>query len=852
MSDVSAAMRMAFRYIGVLAAGNLVWEFAQLPLFTRWRTAGWEYLAFAAVHCWLGDVLIAVSCLVLAVVVAGRGWPQRAYVRVAGVAVLMGVSYTVFSEWLNVTVRGSWTYASSMPRVPPLGTGLSPLLQWIVVPLFAFVLARPGGTQSRRTSLLAALLLALAVPGVSAHAAATDWDTHAHGSARLLSAVEATGSGMRLNVGLQLRLSPGWHTYWRTPGDAGIPTTIDWQGSENLARATIDWPAPRRLPPLAGLETQGYVDSVVLPITVTLAHPDVPVRLRAEVDYASCKEVCIPYHSSLDLALPAGLALPGPEAPLIAGARARVPGDLASVQLRLLSAVVAPAENGAVLSVRLASTGAPLRAPDLFVEDVPKGSPGRPDVELSGAGDMATLHVPIRDGLAAAIAVAKLRLTVVDGARTAEIEATPLLGTLPPMPGHTVRLAMLGLALLGGLVLNLMPCVLPVLSLKLLALAGYAGTERRTARLGLLATAAGIIASFGVLAAALIGLKTAGAAIGWGIQFQQPWFLAAMALATTLFAASLWDWLPVALPAGVAGGVLSLRGRGRFGDAFLLGAFATLLAASCSAPFVGTALGFALARGPLDIMLVFAALGLGMAAPFLAVAAAPGLVAWLPRPGPWMVWLRRVLGVALLGTAAWLVFVLALEASPNAALLAGVALAVLLMVLAWRHALPADWRGRRMAGAAAIVLAAGAVLIPSLRGSAPATETPAPSATGRWRPFDEATLRRMVAEQKIVFVDVSAAWCLTCKVNELTVLDRAPVAERLGAPGVVAMRADWTRPDPAVSSYLQSFGRYGVPLDVVYGPGAPEGIALPELLTRDAVINSFHRAGIGQRKEASQ
>jgi len=205
-------------------------------------------------------------------------------------------------------------------------------------------------------------------------------------------------------------------------------------------------------------------------------------------------------------------------------------------------------------------------------------------------------------------------------------------------------LAMLGLALVGGLILNLMPCVLPVLSLKLLALIGYAGAERRGARLGLLATAAGVVASFGVLAAALILLKAAGAAIGWGIQFQLPWFLAGMALATTLFAASLWDWLPFGLPAVLAGAVGSVRGR-RFTDAFLLGAFATLLATSCSAPLVGTALGFALARGPLDIALVFAALGVGMAAPYLAVAAAPGFVAWLPRPGPWMVWLRRGLGV---------------------------------------------------------------------------------------------------------------------------------------------------------------------------------------------------------------
>ena len=247
--------------------------------------------------------------------------------------------------------------------------------------------------------------------------------------------------------------------------------------------------------------------------------------------------------------------------------------------------------------------------------------------------------------------------------------------------------------------LNLMPCVLPVLSLKLLALVGYAGAERRAARLGLLATAAGVVVSFGVLAAVLIGLKEAGAAIGWGIQFQQPWFLAGMALLTTLFAASLWDWLPLAIPGGVAGAAGSVRGRGPLGDAFLLGAFATLLAASCSAPFVGTAIGFALARGPLDIALVFGALGLGMAAPFLAVAAAPRLVAWLPRPGAWMVWLRRVLGLALLGTAAWLLSVLAVEASAGAALLAGVILLAPAGNSCLAPRLPPGRRARRAAGA---------------------------------------------------------------------------------------------------------------------------------------------------------
>ena len=701
----------------------------------------------------------------------------------------------------------------------------------------------------RAGSVVWFLALALTLAGGPTRAAASKWDSHEHGAARLITATEATGMATRLDVGLQLRLSPGWHTYWRTPGDAGVAPTIDWKGSENLAGAEIAWPAPQRLPPLGGLETVGYVNGVVLPIVVTLAHPGAALHLHAEVDYASCKEVCIPYHASLDLTLPPGLAQPGPEAALIAAARTRVPGDLAAAGLALRGSVVAPAQDGAVLSVRLASTGAPLRSPDLFVEGAPDLSPGHPEIVLAQAGRTATLRVPIRGATAASLAGKPLRLTVVDGTRSAEAEATPVAGALPPLPGESgMGLAIVGVALLGGLILNLMPCVLPVLSLKLLALAGYGGAARQTARLGLLASAVGVLASFAVIAGALIALKAAGAAIGWGIQFQYPWFLAAMALVTTLFAANLWNWLPVALPSGLAAALGAVRGGGWFAEAFLLGAFATVLAASCSAPFVGTALGFALARGPGDIALIFTALGLGMAAPFLTVAAAPGLVAWLPRPGPWMAWLRRILGVALLGTAVWLLFVLAREAGTDAALLAGAVLAVLLAVLAWRHGRPAR---RRAATIAAVALAMISVLVPSLRGLAvPVTPTAQDGAL--WRRFDETALPRLIGDGKIVFVDVTAAWCLTCKVNELTVLDRAPVADHLRAPGVVAMRADWTRPDPAITAYLQRFGRYGVPLDVVYGPAAPDGIALPELLTQDAVMDALHRAGATRTKEVSQ
>ena len=273
------------------------------------------------------------------------------------------------------------------------------------------------------------------------------------------------------------------------------------------------------------------------------------------------------------------------------------------------------------------------------------------------------------------------------------------------------------------------------------------------------------------------------------------------------------------------------------------------MASSCSAPFVGTAIGFALARGPREIVTTFAALGVGMASPLLAVAAFPALAKLLPRPGRWMVWVPRVLGVALAITAAWLVWVLAQVSGRWPALVSVAALAALVGALALRRA-PA-FSIRRFTSAIAVVMAFAAVLAPSLAPRATSVMEQA-SQGMRWQAFNRDAIRKEVEAGKVVFVDVTAAWCLTCKVNETAVLDRGPVSERLRAPGVVAMRADWTRPEPGVTVYLQSFGRYGVPMNVVYGPGRPEGLLLPELLTSATVLEAMQRATDPARRTLTQ
>jgi suppressor for copper-sensitivity B len=321
-----------------------------------------------------------------------------------------------------------------------------------------------------------------------------------------------------------------------------------------------------------------------------------------------------------------------------------------------------------------------------------------------------------------------------------------------------------------------------------------------------------------------------------------------MAAVTVLFAASLWGWLPLALPGTIADAAGNIRARRPHAEAFLTGVFATLLATPCSAPFVGTAIGFALAAGPVRIALVFAAMGLGLAAPFLLVAAAPQLAAALPRPGNWLGAVRTVLGFVLAGTSLWLLFVLAALSGPRVAFATGAALAVVLALLAARRRPQTPIAAARIASPAAAAIVIGAVLWPAFAG----VEAPPPAASaGHWRPFDAAVLPGLVAAGKTVFVDVGAAWCLSCKVNEVAVLDREPVAGRLSASGVVAMRGDWTRPDPALTRYLESLGRYGIPFDAVYGPGRPEGETLPELLSTDAVLRALDRAGGQPRADAA-
>ena len=685
---------------------------------------------------------------------------------------------------------------------------------------------------SCRRVLLVLAMLFIAGTG-PAHAAVSAWAGDQRGQVRLVTGSDYT-SGGALRAGLEFRYPDGWHGYWRTPGDAGIAPVLDWSKSGNLGSVSVAWPAPARLV-VAGLQNGVYTGHFILPLTLQLEQADVATHLVLSLDYASCSTVCIPEHANLSVVLPIGPRKASGEAGEIAAALARVPGAPRAAGIDVVKSEVEGAGAQRHLTVQLRSDGIPFHAPDLFVEGAGAGLPPAPTISFANQKHSALLTVALPAAQTSKEQRA-LTITVVDGARTAEFRG-PVIGESRSGPVHHDIAFILVLALLGGAILNLMPCVLPVLSLKMFSLVRDVDAGRQMVRRGAAASALGIVTSFMVLAVSLSGLKLAGATLGWGIQFQRPWFLASMAAMTTVFSASFFGWFSIALPR-ILSGAFDAPARGPLAEAFLGGVLATLLATPCSAPFVGTAVGFALARSPAEILAVFFCLGIGMALPFIFLALAPSMSGLLPRPGQWMVKLRVALGILLLCTAAWLIESLATVAGVRVAATTG-ALLVLLLGLLAAAARVGKVAKRGWMQLATLTLALGSVVFASVAGGEGTTDLQDP---GGWQTFKPATIAARVAEGQTVIVDVSASWCLTCKVNQLTAFNTARVRRRLMQPGTIRMRADWSHTDPLIAAYIQRFGRFGIPLDVVYGPGRPEGELLPEILDSATVIRALDDA----------
>ena len=673
------------------------------------------------------------------------------------------------------------------------------------------------------------------------------------------AAVVAPGTAMRL--GIHLTMEEGWHTYWQYSGDAGLPIQVEWQSSIGAEVGPLQWPLPSKYREEGDLTVYGYADEVMLiaaaKVPLALAPGDT-LHLAAEVSWLVCRELCIPGAASLKLALPvAAASVVSADLPLFDYYAALVPGPLDEQVVVDLTIHEAEAVT---VDMRVERAGETFiqtdRTPDFY--------PLATDNFAFFAHSPAANHVALRLEPYGTEPIERLRgvlVYTIDGVPRAGVVELDL-ATAPRSArvdllqrdyrsvsdDHNRALwVYIAFAILGGLILNLMPCVLPVISLKILGFVGQAGTETgRMRRLGW-AFCAGIVATFLTLALIVLVLKSSGELIGWGFQFQYPGFVMAMSALVFALALSLFGVYEILLPVSSSNlGGLPER-EGLLGS-FLNGVLATILATPCTAPFLGTALGFAFAQTAGVVVAIFAAIGVGMALPYVVLALKPDWMELIPKPGPWMVRFKQLMGFLLVATVLWLLWVLGNQVGVEGVIWTSTFLLVL-SVACWVWG---QWGGiqysRRSRWIVRLVVLAllaggyGFLLHPVLVTERKLAVEPTAGALA-WQPFSIMGVEELVASGRMVFIDFTAEWCWTCKVNERVVLAQDQVRDKFAEHNVALVKADWTNRNPEITRLLQAFGRSGVPLYVIFPPGQPDyPLVLPEVITADLVTAKLNEA----------
>jgi len=684
-----------------------------------------------------------------------------------------------------------------------------------------------------------ALLATLAASFVPLSAQATEYSTgwvsnpqHPPVEIRYMLTGQNNPQANTVEALLEVKLDTGWKTYWRSPGEGGVAPSIDWSLSNNLEDVDWHWPMPKRYEFL-GVETLGYKEHIIFPMTLHVEDMSKPVFLSGKLTMSSCTSICVltDYEISLNFT-PSDLSASQEAMHLYNQGMSHVPKPSKAITLDQISWD----ERSRTLSV-IATNPQGWKQPDVFIDGTSQqaqdSSFRTPTIRLEGNQFIAQMKVSSWFG-SPDLVNQTLNATISDN--DIAVELPGVVTDLPITVGSDSNLLeVIAIALLGGLILNIMPCVLPVLGMKLSSVIAAEKLAQRQIRTQFLASAAGIVFSFWLLAGFLITLKLSGQALGWGVQFQSPYFIGAMVLITGLFAANMFGLFEIRLSSNT-NTWLATRGDGSYLGHFVQGMFATLLATPCSAPFLGTAVAFALGADFVTLITIFTALALGMAAPWLIIAAFPSLAKLMPKPGLWMNKLKTLFGFMMLATSLWL---LTLMANFFSILLVSIIGCVLAIALLWRLG---KVKGRKpviLTLAFLMFGTAGSLILGSVTADQWATPLPADH---NWQPLDTKQITQAVSQGKTVFVDVTADWCITCKANKISVLLQDPVYSKLGEENIVLMRGDWTKPSEYVTGYLQSNGRFGVPFNIVYGPSAPQGIPLPVILNSSEVVQAIKTA----------
>jgi thiol:disulfide interchange protein DsbD len=686
-------------------------------------------------------------------------------------------------------------------------------------------------------------------------------------------APDGVGAGKPVWLGLQIKHQPHWHTYWKNPGDSGLPTVLQWTLPSGVVAGDIAWPTPQRIP-VGTMANYGFSDTILLPVPLTVASdfqptPGGDLEVRLNASWLVCRQECIPQDGNFVLRVPAKGSTASHAADFEA-ARAAGPTDLpgtskAQLEGNSLTITVSglPANwQGRALQPfpETPNIAEPVTSPQTADK---VGADGAPSLGKqvwnngvwSGSFPLSVQREGTADKLPIVLALGTQSLRTVatiSGTWPPLGVASPALVSTAAMPavatptsvqpsGWSSWMLAIGAALLGGMILNLMPCVLPVLAIKVLGFSRHSEHSRGSQRAQGLAYTLGVVLSFVGLGALMLALRATGEQLGWGFQLQSPAVVAVLAALFTLLGLNLAGLFEVGmlLPHKLA----SLQARHPVVDAFLSGVLAVAIASPCTAPFMGASLGYAISLPAAQALGIFAALGLGLALPFLAAAWVPAFGHMLPRPGAWMDTLRRFMAFPMLATVIWLVWVLGHLSGVDGA---GALLALLLCMALVVWALGLEGRSRiafatlSIAAFAGVALAIGPLVTRMDDSGSSANVAAGTGNTATWQAWAPGRVEAELAAGRPVFVDFTAAWCITCQYNKKTTLSNSEVLTDMKARNVTLLRADWTRRDPAITVALEQLGRNGVPVYVLHQAGKPP-VVFSEILDAQELRGALAR-----------
>ena len=653
-------------------------------------------------------------------------------------------------------------------------------------------------------------------------ALSSEWAVGETSKLRLISPY-SQNSSKNITIGLEYQMQPGWKTYWKSPGDGGFAQNISWENSSNISDVKILWPTPIKFE-ILGLTSLGYQDNVTFPLEIEIENEFQDINLDLHVNYLICKEICIPGDARIFLDIPAGEKKINDNYFDVEQALSKLPEkDFSRTYLKNINANVLEGENLSTIRLQIESEKIFFN-PEIFLH-TPFGLPVvQHTISYSANNKLITAEFDFNKKLISEDSF-PLEVVLKDVNHNFEhLLSAQITKDISNSQMNTFIFYIL-ISLLAGLILNVMPCVFPILSIKLMSVFTV---DQGTARVSFLTVALGIVSSFFLLGICFLVLQYFNFSIAWGMQFQKPYFLIFITLIIFLFMMNMFGQFQINLPQNFSNIAFAGLGNKSFFKDFFNGFFATLMATPCSAPFVGTAITAAFTQNYITGMSIFLFMGIGMASPYLLIALFPKLVNFLPKPGIWMIYVKYFLGLLLLATVVWLSNILLNFFNIYFLVIS----LFVLLVITYRKKFPLFKNTITITSIIFIFFSTSLQIFQQHSLNAEEKD---------WVSFFTVDIDQLVAQDKIIFLDITADWCATCQFNKINVLNSDNIIKQFKENNITLIRADWTKPNERVNLFLEKYDRFGIPFNAFFSKKFPDGILLSELLSEKEIVNAINK-----------